>query len=79
MKRKGLTSTGVHRAVGGRKHDGLCRRGLRLEWIKRGCMDICEVDNTQSPGKPEGILLLRVHGYVGGGAVGAEEGSWPED
>lgn len=25
------------------------------------------------------ILLLRVHGYVGGGAVGAEEGSWPED
>jgi len=42
-------------------------------------MDICQVDNTQSPGKPEGILLLRVHGYVGGGAVGAEEGSWPED
>ena len=46
-----------------------------LVWIKWSRMKIREVDDTEGPGKLEGVLLVRIHRYGGGDAVGAEEGS----
>ena len=52
-----------------------CWYGL---WIKWSRMKTREVDDTEGPGKLEGVLLVRIHRYGGGDAVGAEEGSGPE-